>query len=137
MTFLHDSRRIPTNVAEDLLDGRYRLTDLLHRAEATDTWRAHDCRLGREVVIELLYAPGEPVSNPDQLQATLNERYSHLAHVYDAGSLPGRGAHAPSWSPRCWSTRRRCPSDAGSYPAAAISAAGVPLSQPAATAGRR
>ncbi len=48
-------------VAEDLLDGRYRLTDLLHRSEAADTWRAQDCRLGREVVIELLYASGEPV----------------------------------------------------------------------------
>jgi hypothetical protein len=87
MTTLTPGGETQLDVAEELLDGRYRLTDLLHRSEATDTWRAQDCRLGREVVIELLYAPGEPVSNPDQLQTTLSERYAHLAHVYDAGSI--------------------------------------------------
>ena len=78
----------PPSVVHELLDGRYRLTDLLRRTEVTDTWRARDCRLAREVIIELLYAPGEPVSNPDQLQATLSEHYPHLTHVYDAGSVP-------------------------------------------------
>jgi hypothetical protein len=76
------------DVVNELLDGRYRLTELLRRTEATDTWRARDCRLAREVIIELLDAPGEPAMKPVQLQATLTERYAHLADVYDAGSLP-------------------------------------------------
>ncbi len=87
-TIVTSAGKTAPNVVNELLDGRYRLTDLLRRTQATDTWQAHDCRLAREVVIELLYAPGEPMLTPDQLQATLSERYAHLAHVYDAGSLP-------------------------------------------------
>jgi hypothetical protein len=75
--------------AEELIDGRYRLTALLQRAEATDTWQAHDARLGREVVIELIHSAGPPATSVDQLQQTLSEKYSHLAQVYDAGNHLG------------------------------------------------
>ena len=87
-TIVTTGDQTPPNVVHELLDGRYRLIDLLRRTEATDIWRARDYRLAREVIIELRYAPGEPMSNPDQLQATLSEHYAHLAQVYDAGSLP-------------------------------------------------
>jgi hypothetical protein len=77
--------------ADDLIDGRYRLIDLVHRTDMAETWRAQDLRLRRQVVIELIPMAGDQMWTADHLQTTIRERYSHLHDVYDAGTYRRAG----------------------------------------------
>jgi hypothetical protein len=71
-------------VAAELLDDRYHLITLLHRAGDTETWQAHDARLNRAVIVELM----PPMAALPEL---LSQRYSDRVPVYDAGSHTWRG----------------------------------------------
>jgi hypothetical protein len=84
MTSMTTCGELGSAVTENLVDERYRLLSLMHRTGTSETWRAHDARLDREVVIELIPAPD--AAGTAQLQDVLDRKAAQRVPVYDAGS---------------------------------------------------
>ena len=72
-----------------VIDDRYQLITPVERAARTDTWRAYDLRLRREVELELVRQGGsvaEPVDEPvDELQSIVENYAARATGVLDAG----------------------------------------------------
>ncbi|MGE5827816.1 MAG: serine/threonine-protein kinase, partial [Micromonosporaceae bacterium] len=73
----------------DLLDGRYRLTEMLARGGTASVWRGQDERLGRPVAIKIL--DGEDSGrHREEAQTLARLSHPHIASVYDVGESEGR-----------------------------------------------
>ncbi|MFG3201065.1 tetratricopeptide repeat protein [Streptomyces sp. NPDC048192] len=70
-----------------LVQGRYRLLDLIGRGGMGEVWRARDESLGRRVAVKCLRPPG-PYHDPS-LAPVLRERFRREARVAAALSHPG------------------------------------------------
>jgi serine/threonine protein kinase len=80
--------------AGDLLNGRYRLIDLLGRGGTSEVWRGHDIELERSIAIKILRYNN--YAEPDSLErfrreATIGARLQHpgITVVHDIGQAQG------------------------------------------------
>jgi eukaryotic-like serine/threonine-protein kinase len=77
------------NRQRDLLDGRYRLTELLGRGGTASVWRGEDERLGRSVAVKILDADDSD-RHREEAQTLARLSHPHIASVYDVGESEGR-----------------------------------------------
>ena len=88
---LGDTERV---LSERLLNGRYRLTDVLGSGGMSVVWQARDEVLNRTVAIKVLAAPqaADPQVRRRMLaeaQAAATLTHPHLVNVFDYGESPG------------------------------------------------
>jgi serine/threonine protein kinase len=80
------------NVPPEVLDGRYRLDQLIGRGGMGAVYRALDLRLGRSVAIKMLRETGGTNEERFEAEVRLLARFSHpnLVGLLDAGESGGR-----------------------------------------------
>ena len=79
-----------------MIDGRYRLREVLGRGGMSVVWRADDDVLGREVAVKLLSAglAGDPDHQRqirDEARSVARLRHANVVAVYDYGEFTDRG----------------------------------------------
>jgi serine/threonine-protein kinase len=77
-------------MSDTVIEGRYRLVELLGRGGMSEVWRAEDLELGRNVAIKLVAPDADTARFEREARAVASLAHPNIVQLYDYGEEAGR-----------------------------------------------